>query len=64
MISFRWLLRAKQWAKNPPSEDKVKFVFAIIGLCLLLAGYDYFFGWPEALTPNGDARGRVRFPTQ
>lgn len=53
-MNTRFLLRMARWAQNPPSENKVKFVFAIIGICLVLWGIDRVWGWPEALTPNRD----------
>ncbi len=43
----RWLFRMARWARNPPSEGRVKLVFAIIGVCLLIFGIEYFVGWPE-----------------
>ena len=48
----RWLLRMKRFAQNPPSPAQIKFVAALIALCLLLFAIEQFFGWPEALTPN------------
>lgn len=47
-----WLVRAKRWAQNPPSEDRVKLVFVVVALCLLVAGYEWAFGWPEWLAVN------------
>lgn len=46
----RWLFRMKRWAQNPPSEGRVKFVFAIIAVCLIILGIEHFIGWPDALT--------------
>ncbi|WP_308446160.1 hypothetical protein [Roseovarius pelagicus] len=43
-----------RWAQNPPSPAKVKFVLGIVVLCLALAAYEHFYGWPDALTPNRD----------
>ena len=42
-----WLLRAKRWAQNPPSEGRVKLVLGVIALCLILVGIEYFVGWPD-----------------
>ena len=56
-----WLLRMAQWARNPPSAGRVKLVFAIIVLCLILFGIERLFGWPEWLTPNRVPRGRIDF---
>jgi hypothetical protein len=47
-----WLLRASRWARNPPSADRVKLVFGVIALCLLIVGYEWIFGWPDWLTVN------------
>lgn len=47
-----WLVRAKRWAQNPPSEDRVKLVFAVVALSLLIAGYEWAFGWPSWLAVN------------
>lgn len=49
-MNHRWLFRMARWAQNPPSEKRVKFVFAIIGICLATFAVEYFFGWPEALS--------------
>jgi hypothetical protein len=48
----RWLLKAKLWAQNPPSPAKIKFMVAIIAICLALFAVEKFFGWPAWLTPN------------
>jgi hypothetical protein len=47
-----WLLRASRWARKPPSEGRVKLVFGVIALCLLIVGYERLFGWPDWLTVN------------
>jgi hypothetical protein len=47
-----WLVRAKRWAQNPPSEGRVKLVLGVIAVCLLIAGCEWLYGWPEWLTPN------------
>ena len=47
-----WFLRAKRWAQNPPSWGKIKFVAAIIAVCLVLYGIETIWGWPESLTAN------------
>ena len=57
MNYLHWLLRAKRWAARPPSANRVVLVLGIIAVCLLLFGYERFFGWPEALTTD-----RVRPP--
>ena len=52
-----WLLRMAEWARHPPSAGRVKLVVAVIGLCLVLAGIEWLWGWPEALTVD-----RIRRP--
>ncbi len=48
----RWFLRMARWARNPPSEGRVKLVLGVILACLLLFGYERLFGWPDWLTPE------------
>ncbi len=52
MNHLAWLVRAKRWAQNPPSPGRVRLIFAVIGFCLLIAGYEWVFGWPEWLAVN------------
>ena len=47
-----WLVRASRWARNPPSEGRVKLVLGVMALCLVIWGYEAVFGWPEWLTVN------------
>lgn len=49
MDYVRWMIRAKRWAQNPPSPTRVKLVFGVIGLCLLIVAYERAFGWPAWL---------------
>ena len=48
----RWFLRMARWAHNPPSEGKVKFVLAIIAVCLILVGIEWLGFWPDWLRVN------------
>lgn len=50
-----WLIRAKRWARNPPSAGRVKLVLAIVAVCAALFVIERYIGWPEALTlePRG-----------
>ncbi|WP_339854989.1 hypothetical protein [Roseovarius nubinhibens] len=36
-------------AKHPPSEGRVKFVLAILAVCLIIAGVEQFIGLPKFL---------------
>jgi hypothetical protein len=47
-----WLARAKQWARNPPSAGRVALVLGVIAVCVVIAGIEWAFGWPDWLTPN------------
>lgn len=47
-----WLLRMAKWARNPPSWGRVKLVVGVVAICLIIVGIEFFFGWPEALTPQ------------
>ncbi len=49
-MSYRWLLRMKRLAQNPPSEAMVKMVLGIILLCVLLFLIERYIGWPDFLT--------------
>ena len=57
-MNTRWLLRMARWAQSPPSAKRVKFVLAIIALCIALVAIEHFVGWPDTLSPN-NARGRL-----
>lgn len=52
MNQLLWLLRAKRWVQRPPSARRVALVLGVAAACLLVAGLDGVFGWPEALTPD------------
>jgi hypothetical protein len=47
-----WLLRAKRWARNPPSARTVMLVLGLIAVCLLIAYLESVFGLPDWLTVN------------
>jgi len=46
-MNLMWLVRAKRWAKNPPSTQRIKLVFGVVLLCLVLVGIEKFIGVPE-----------------
>ena len=50
---LNWFLRMVRWARNPPSADKVKLVFGIIAICLVVAGFEYFGFWPDWARTSG-----------
>ncbi|MFM7335920.1 MAG: hypothetical protein ACKO1H_16205 [Tabrizicola sp.] len=45
-----WFMRAKRWVQNPPSEGRVKLVFGVIAICLVIVGIERFVGWPDWMT--------------
>lgn len=49
-LSPRQFFRMAKWARNPPSEKRVKLVLGVIALCLVLFGVERLFGWPDWLT--------------
>lgn len=48
----RWLVKMAMWARNPPSPERVKLVFAVIALCLVLVGIEMLVGFPDWLVPQ------------
>lgn len=54
-MNHHWLFRMARWARNPPSEGRVKFVIAIILACIALFGIEYFWGLPDwmSMEPRG-----------
>ena len=45
-----WLLRMSKWARNPPSAKRVKLVFGIIVLALVIVGIEWMGWWPDWAT--------------
>ncbi|CAD0183147.1 hypothetical protein RUESEDTHA_00010 [Ruegeria sp. THAF57] len=43
----RHFLRMSQWARNPPSQRRVKYVFGVIFLVLVIGGIEHFGWWPD-----------------
>ncbi len=52
-----WFLRAKRWAKKPPSAKTVKFVICILIICIILWAFEYIWGLPEWMQVNRIGRG-------
>jgi len=53
---MRRLVRMAKWARHPPSERRVRLVFGVILICLILFGLERVFGWPDWLTLNTSGR--------
>jgi len=49
-MNIAWLVRMARWARRPPGPRTVKLWLSVIGIALVIAGIELFFGWPEALT--------------
>lgn len=54
---MRWFIRMAQWARHPPPKWKVKLVFGVVLVCLVIYGIELIWGWPEFLTLNRIPRG-------
>ncbi len=50
MLDPRHLLRAKRWVQNPPAWWRVKLVFGVIVLALVIAGVERLGIWPDWAT--------------
>lgn len=60
MDNMRWLLRATQWVRNPPSAKMVRLVFGIIAVGVIIVMIEKLGYWPEWATMQ---KGRgVRIP--
>jgi len=61
-MPMTWLLRMMRWVRNPPSKQMRMIIAIVFGIGATLALYEYFFGWPEALTVNTRIRGMNGVP--
>ncbi len=52
MDPIRLLVRAKQIVRHPPPMWKVKLIFGVIAVAILLASIEWIWGWPDWLTVN------------
>jgi hypothetical protein len=52
MINPRHFLRMSRWARNPPSEKRVKLVITIVLICALIFLIERYIGCPGALATN------------
>jgi hypothetical protein len=41
------LLRMAKWVRHPPSAARVKLVFGVIVLALLIVGIEWLGWWPD-----------------
>ncbi len=50
MTYLNWLMRAKRWVQRPSSESRVKLVFGVVAISLVIVGIEYFGLWPAWMT--------------
>lgn len=58
-MNMMWLIRAKRWVKNPPSPARIKLVFGVVLVCLVLVGIEKFIGVPEWMQLERTNRGGI-----
>ncbi|KPU84165.1 hypothetical protein JI58_05450 [Marinosulfonomonas sp. PRT-SC04] len=58
-MNLRHLLRMSKWARNPPSEKKVKLVIGIVMICLILFAIERWIGVPDWLQMTPQRRGWI-----
>lgn len=46
-MNIRHFLLMSKWVRHPPSAKRVKLVFAVILLCLIIVGIEYLGLWPD-----------------
>lgn len=49
-MNMIWLLRMSRWARHPPSLKRVKLVFGIVVIALVIVGIEWMGWWPEWAT--------------
>jgi hypothetical protein len=59
MMNFNMFLKMARWARNPPSEDRVKLYAAILIATLALFAVEYFVGWPDWMQVNNTPKGKI-----
>ncbi len=45
-----WFLRMARWARRPPSAARVKLVFGLIAVALVIYGIEWMGWWPDWAT--------------
>lgn len=56
MINSRLLMRAALWVRNPPSMGRIKLVFDIIVVALIVVGIERLGFWPDWATSDRISR--------
>ena len=49
---MRMFLRMSRWARNPPTEKRVIFVFSVIAICLVIGLVEWLGLWPDWATAD------------
>tara|TARA_R110002124_G_scaffold90409_1_gene230536 strand:- start:291 stop:464 length:174 start_codon:yes stop_codon:yes gene_type:complete len=49
-MNMIWLLRMSRWARHPPSLKRVKLVFGIVVIALVIVGIEWMGWWPKWAT--------------
>jgi hypothetical protein len=52
VINSRLLLRAALWVRNPPSMGRIKLVFGIIAVAVVIIGIERLGFWPDWATSD------------
>lgn len=55
-MNIRWLMRASNWARNPPPLSRVILIAAVVVICLLLYGAEQIWGWPDWMPERAPRR--------
>jgi hypothetical protein len=58
-MNQNWFLRMAQWARHPPSPQRVKLVLTVIALCFVIYAIERWIGWPEWLQVNSRPHPKV-----
>lgn len=58
-MNLMWLIRAKRWSQRPPSVGRIKLVFGVVLVCLVLVGIEKFIGVPDWMQLERSGRGGV-----
>jgi len=53
---MRLLLRLVQWLRDPPSRQHLWIIGATLVVVVVVALFEWGFGWPEALTVDRGPR--------
>lgn len=51
-MNLRHLWRMARWARNPPSEGRVKLVLGVIAVCVVIVLLERLVGFPDWLVPQ------------